>query len=1215
MAAPAPPRAPARWRWLAAAALLAPLVAAALWSATEPALQAAARAAERASGGRLELAGVAGSLYGPLTVERARYRDGATAVAAAGVELDWSPLALLAATVRIERLAARHIEVALAGDGAAAPAAAPANLRVPIRVELREARFDRVRIDAGGAAIALAPVAGSAKLGATRHTLALRELGTPWARVSGDAALGAWPPFRVHGRLSTGAIAAAGLQGADAVLNGTLARLEVRLAARAAWVAGDADAVVEPFAAQPLAALTLSLREIDLARVDPALPATRASLAARLERAGGALAGPVSLENALAGRLDEDRLPVSATTGTARFDGAQLAVDDLVVALGEAGRVTGRAEAGAAGYTAQLATDGVRLDRLHAALRPLAPAGTATLAGDGSGERAQVRLREGDAALELALRRQAQRLEVESARLTLPGGAATATGHLLLRDDYAFQASGRLAAFDPGRFVAMPPARLNGTVEASGALRPAWRAELAFRIAESTFAGAPASGDARLSVAGDRVVVPAARLAVGGNRVRAEGRLGAAGDRLAVEIDAPALERLGFGVAGALRASGWIGGTPADPAFALDASARGLRQGAFSADTLALTAQAAAGLGGHVRASVKAAGLRAGELALASAEAALEGSRGDHVLRAAIDDVALAGSLRARGGFADGGWSGSVDALEAARPYAARLLAPVALRWRAGALETGDGALSIAGGEIRFGPASAGNGRVSTSGRIERIALAQLLRGAGADGALDTDLVVSGAWDLRAAETLNGRLTLARDGGDVALKGGAPLALGVSELEFTAVARDNALEATLAGRGEKLGELDASLQALAERRGAAWIVAPDAPLALEARFALPTLTWLGPLLAPELRTNGSASGRISAGGTPRNPQLAGEITGKGLRVRYGAAGVRLTDGELSIGLEQDRVIFRRVAFRGGDGNLTATGEATLRGGRAELSLDFSAEHLAAVRQDDRELVVSGSGRARTEGGVLALSGQFTADRGLIELRPEGAPSLSRDVVIVTGDEPAGGAPARLRLDVTLNLGEAFRVRGQGLDVRMVGAIRVRMTETDPRPRANGVVRVAEGRYTAFGQQLAIERGALLFDGPLDNPRLDILAIRRNQRVEAGVAITGTALSPRTALYSNPPVPDSQKLQWLILGSGPSGISDADFGLTSTTRRADEVVSLGAQLTSAVYVSVGQSLRSAGTFVQATLELTERLAVQGRTGAENAVALIYVWSFD
>ncbi|HSO07088.1 MAG TPA: translocation/assembly module TamB domain-containing protein, partial [Pelomicrobium sp.] len=1160
--------------------------------------------------------GVSGTLYGPLAVERLRYRDAGTTVLAETVRLDWSPLALLAATLRVDRLAANALTVTLADEGAAEPATPPANVRVPIRVELPDVRVDRAQIVSGGEPVTLAPVAASATLGVTRHTLALRELGTPWARVSGDASIGAWSPFRVEGRLTLRDLPTTALEAAEVVLGGTLASLDVAVTPRADWLTGSASARVTPFEPEPLAALTVALTEVNLAGLDPALPATRAAVDVKLERAGDALVGPLKLENALGGPINAGRLPLTTASGRAHVEGLRLRIEDIAVALGEGGRLHGHAEASPEGYSARLTTDGIRLDRLHTALRPIAPAGTVTVTSEAGGQRAQAQLREGDYALDLSALLKADRLEIDAARLALPGGAATASGHLVLEDDYAFRASGRLVDFDPGRLVDMPSARLNGTVEASGVLRPAWHAELAYRIANSTFAGAPATGEGRVRVTADRVEVPSARLAVGANRLHAQGRLGAAGDRLALDLDAPELGRLGLGAGGALRAKGWIGGTRANPAFSFEADGRQLTFADYAAQTLTVRAQAPDGLHGSASASAKARGLRLDELELADVEAVLEGTRQQHEMRVSVEDAALAGQVRARGGLTDPrGWQGTIEGFETSRPYNARLLAPVALRWRPGELETGGGALAIAGGEIRFDPLTARNGALSTSGRIQSVAVSRLLPQLADSRSVGTDLVVSGSWDLRAAEALNGELRLARDSGDVVLKGGTPLALGVSELALRAVARDSVVEATLDGQGDKLGQLSADLRVRAERSGAAWVIAPDAPIALRAQFAVPALGWVGPLLNPELRVAGSLEGRVTAAGTLRDPQLAGTITGDKLRVRYGAAGVRLTDGELRVELEQDRLIFRRIAFRGGEGTLTATGEARLANGRPDLELNFTAEQLAAVRQDDRELVVSGRGSVRSRDGALALEGTFTADRGLIELRPEGAPGLSGDVVIVSGEGPQQEEPTRLRLDVTLDLGDSFFVRGQGLDVRLTGSIRVRMQEGDRRPQAHGVVRVAEGRYSAYGQQLTIERGALLFDGPFDNPRLDILAIRKNQRVEAGVAITGTALSPRTALYSNPPVPDSQKLQWLILGSGPSGIGDADFGLTGASARPEEVVSLGAQLTSAVYVSVGQSLRNAGTFVQATLELTNRLALQGRTGAENAVTLLYIWSFD
>jgi len=72
------------------------------------------------------------------------------------------------------------------------------------------------------------------------------------------------------------------------------------------------------------------------------------------------------------------------------------------------------------------------------------------------------------------------------------------------------------------------------------------------------------------------------------------------------------------------------------------------------------------------------------------------------------------------------------------------------------------------------------------------------------------------------------------------------------------------------------------------------------------------------------------------------------------------------------------------------------------------------------------------------------------------------------------------------------------------------------------------------------QQLDIDPGKLYFAGPLDNPGLDIRAMRKNQQVEAGVEVTGTARDPHVRLVSDPEVPDVEKLAWLTLGRPVEG---------------------------------------------------------------------------
>ena len=222
-----------------------------------------------------------------------------------------------------------------------------------------------------------------------------------------------------------------------------------------------------------------------------------------------------------------------------------------------------------------------------------------------------------------------------------------------------------------------------------------------------------------------------------------------------------------------------------------------------------------------------------------------------------------------------------------------------------------------------------------------------------------------------------------------------------------------------------------------------------------------------------------------------------------------------------------------------------------------------------------------------------------------------------------------------------------------------------------KPRATGLVRVIDGAFSAYGQKLEISRGILRFQGELDNPALDIEAVRRFLAVTPGVAVTGTALSPRVKLISTPEVPDAEKLSWLVLGSGldeagggaqgfalrqaastllgnddgtlSGGIGQAlgidvlavgsvrDAGPTSAIAdrgmlgaqttgtlgsvAQSDVVTIGKRLSSRLYVSYEQGLRGVWNLVRIQYDISNRLSLRAQTGTENAVDLLWFYWFD
>ena len=393
-------------------------------------------------------------------------------------------------------------------------------------------------------------------------------------------------------------------------------------------------------------------------------------------------------------------------------------------------------------------------------------------------------------------------------------------------------------------------------------------------------------------------------------------------------------------------------------------------------------------------------------------------------------------------------------------------------------------------------------------------------------------------------------------------------------------------------------------------------------------------------------------------------------------------GWRLGDGVLDARFDGDRLEVQTLRLASGEGSVTLSGTLLLEGARGDFRL--LADRLPVPIGPGQRIVVSGDTRIASRAAELQWTGKIRADEGLIELRGGEAPSLPGDVVIVDASAPqapAGGDAAeaetgrsgsalKLGADLEVDLGDRIRVRGSGVDARLAGTLRLRGTLPDA-PRATGTVRIRDGTYTAYGQKLEISRGRVIFNGPLDNPVLDITAMRRGPAVEAGVAVTGTVLSPRVKLVSEPEVPDSQKLSWLVLGVGPedartggqvaalqaaaatlfggdggglvSGIQeslgldvltirnaaasgfDANFGAsfpgqagtgsTPTTGATQDVIAIGKRLGSRMLVTYEQGLRGIWSLLRFQYDITRRLSVRAQTGTDTAVDLLYFYSFD
>ena len=232
----------------------------------------------------------------------------------------------------------------------------------------------------------------------------------------------------------------------------------------------------------------------------------------------------------------------------------------------------------------------------------------------------------------------------------------------------------------------------------------------------------------------------------------------------------------------------------------------------------------------------------------------------------------------------------------------------------------------------------------------------------------------------------------------------------------------------------------------------------------------------------------------------------------------------------------DRLL-KNLKLAKGPGSLRASGMMDLKGQRGNL--EIIADLVPLAQRPDRWIIASGNGRASLENNMLTLKGSLAANVGLIAQPAAGSPHLPDDV-IVTGGASSDHQPDRkgLRVDMeaNLDLGDQFYIRAwpsrEGWPGNEPGG------EPGHRLQAIGTIAARDTSFEAYGQRLAVERGIVDFKGPIDDPALNVLAVRKGLPVEAGVEVTGSVRQPKVRLVFTPLVPDLEKLSWIALGQRP-----------------------------------------------------------------------------
>ena len=1189
------------------AALAVAVVLLGWWVGRAEFLRFALERAVLASDGRLGVEQVDGGLFDGVQIGRLTWREAgdparpgeALQLDLRGVRVGWQPMSLLRGELDVTELAAATIRVALPPGGKGdKPVALPASMALAFGLRLREVRIGRLELQASGEApVTLEEIAAALRYrsGALQleHLRLRHELGALRLRGTiSDAA-----PYRlqlaVHAAPQWRQVVLSGL------VYGELEHLQARIAAAVpappAGLPGaagqrttgpaepgflSASFELRPFEAQPLGPVSLQFRQIDPKQLGIDLGAEM-----RLEGSGGIelrlpndgaelrVKGDLQIVNALPGPLSEQRLPLEGLRAQLRWQASRLEIDALALTLSAGGQVDA---SGSLDFGRQLTLAGVSIPQPSLSVQ-IAGLDLSQFVSDVAASRiaGSVRFDERNADLELAdsllggvmvsarARVGEQSLALERLRLQgVPGMEAAAielSGGLGLRAPYPARVQGSFTQLDParipltlGRFGLLsaarpaartgkdePPAWVDTLARLPGSLAgqlsvvaeltgPADRPlRVSLQALSGTIVGLPVQATGRASLIGTRIDDSLLELSLGRTSVSAKGAFGRAEDALSLKLRAADLSQLArligdARLAGAAELDGTLRGSPDAPSLHVTASAKDLRlPGDLRIGSIALQAVVPA-LSQNATDSQLRIRLDARRLALGARDAsrlqvAFDGSLGEHRFTIDASGQGLALTLAGQGGYRER-WNARIERLSTQGLLELRATSPMALTIGPQGAELAGAAFSTGFSTLEIAQASWRDGQFSldASALVERLgpllaSLRRLSQPAGRDtqdAQAPTEIAELG---MRIETSLVGR-SLDDLSGLIAVALIAP-----ADVPAHGEVRLDLAQGVLAGRVD---------------------------------LRLPSLAFTNRLIGPEWQFDGSLQFAGDVAGTLAQPRLVGEIRGERLRLEQRAMGWRLGDGRLLGRFDGERLRIESLTMASlakGGGSVQMRGEvevATLHG-----SFAFNAKRLVVPIGPGQRIVLSGDATTSSDRGRLRLQGQLKVDEGRIELVGGDAPKLPADVVVKGAEASRAaptspdGQPLMIEADLKLALGDKLHVHGSGLDARLAGELALRGALPDA-PLARGTVQVRDGTFTAYGRELQITRGRVIFNGPLDNPVLDIVALRREQAVEAGVTVSGTVLSPKIRLTSNPDVPDAEKLSWLVLGQGLEGAQGA-----------------------------------------------------------------------
>ena len=1175
----------------------------------------------------IELSGFSGNLWRDFSFTHLTLKLEGFNLNAENGHIRWQPKRLWRKTIVVESLKAQKLVLTFGGsDGEGA--GPPTDIGLPFYLQAH-AHVQELIIASGSEPLRFTNVKMDYAYQDEAHQIDFLESQTPWGEVLAQKlSLGGKAPFKATGHVHFTPMPDIVV---DGEISGSLLNLALDANLRLNDVPSKAKANLRLWEEEWLTVIA------DLDNIDPkawqaSLPAGRFAIRAAASVRNDIYRVDITAKNDNPGPLDHDLWPLHALDAKGHGHLDDFHIDTFAGYLAQ-GKITAQGQIGK-----DMAFD-FKLEEIDAKNIVSSLWQTAI-----SGQ-AHLRIENHTPTLKADLHDQGFNLLVDLAQkdgktladVQLAKGPSKIKGQGTLDANNRFDFNALLAHVDPSLFGDYPKADLNGQLKSFGRINPL-QIEGHIDLAKSQLETYPLSLQGKVAYGDNRINLALNGL-VANNRLEMQGALGRPRDVLNFSFFLPKLDAISPDLAGEATINGHVQGDFETPALFFVAKASKLRYNDITMTALNMQGEASLKEQSPLSLQLEAINIEKDELRLAKLSANVNGKLEQHRLVLDVHDHnELLAHLVMAGGYNGKSWSGQLENLTMKKPLPLQSLASAPLHFSAEAMQLGP--FSLALGQSRLALAVwYKNGRWESEGKIEHLALADVQSLLPPD--IEGDLSLTGQWQIHYEKGITGNFQLARQGGD--LKAGPDaIALKLQQLSIQAQAKDHEATINVQAQGQRLGLLHADMALLGPLR---FPIDRNNKIAGALAMDMGEISWISAFLPRDLYVAGRVGGAVNIRGTLAKPEFYGAMTANHLALTVASEGIFWPEGHLKTSWRNNAIHLDELVFEDSDkGRLQAQGQAVIDNG-IRFSSKIFLSHFKVLERPDRFVVASGNVSLKGGDQGLGATGKITIDKADINIAtPEGVTYASD--VVVKGEPKPPAKPFPIRLALQLQLGDQVKIAGMGINTHLTGQLNI-AAKDERMPEAYGQIHLVNGEYQAYGQNLIIDQGTLNFIGPIENPALNIRAIRPHLTRTVGVQITGTANAPVVQLVSDPPLSDSDALSWLVLGHGLSAATEGDasilvgvasslfgrgeaakiqgilaskLGLEEIDVKSGDtlegtVLSLGKRLSSRLYVYYEQSIATVSNIVRLRYDLTPRWSIETSAGDESAIDVFYNMTFD